>query len=199
MTEYTLHPDYPFVGIDYGSKMAGTTAIAWVDGEGKLVTDQSEKKRDADAWLKTLIKDLAPGAVYLDAPLSLPGSYYGKSADYFYRECDRILGAMSPMFLGGLTARAMKLAADLPMSVHETYPAALVKALLLSAYYKKKDKEALKDFFRTWTAVAPKSLQGNLPPNWHQMDALLAWHSGWRHAQGKAQLIGRPSEGVIVV
>jgi uncharacterized protein len=50
--------------------------------------------------------------VCIDAPLSLPGVFTGLAGcdDYFYRASDRALRAMSPMFLGGLTARAMRLA-----------------------------------------------------------------------------------------
>ena len=97
-------------GVDYGSKMAGTTVVA-VARERQIDLLQSGRKQDADAWLLETAVAQQPDHIFLDAPLSLPGVYRhlpGRS-DYFYREADRELQAMSPMFLGGLTARAMQL------------------------------------------------------------------------------------------
>ena len=46
--------EYIFAGVDYGSKMAGTTVVACYDGKS-LCFFSSEKKKDADAFLlKTL-------------------------------------------------------------------------------------------------------------------------------------------------
>lgn len=130
------------VGIDYGSKLAGTTVLCW-EQDGQLHYQQSEKKKDADQWLIQLIQELSPPEVFIDAPLSLPAAYHGKGEDFFYRDCDRELRAMSPMFLGGLTARAMKLRHLLsPQQIvfQETYPAELVRNLpdLKECYLKKK-------------------------------------------------------------
>ena len=98
------------IGIDYGSKMAGTTVIAYLKS-GKLHFAQSQKKKDADLFVENWVAQHQPRAIFLDAPLSLPGVYTEPEAydDYFYRAGDRLLRAMSPMFLGGLTARAMRL------------------------------------------------------------------------------------------
>jgi hypothetical protein len=101
------------LSIDYGSKLAGTTAVCF-EKNNQLHLAQSVKKQDADAWLRQLISTKKPAAVYIDAPLSLPGVYRGEGSDYFYRAGDRAVGAMSPMFLGGLTARAMQLRAAFP-------------------------------------------------------------------------------------
>jgi predicted nuclease with RNAse H fold len=100
------------VGIDYGAKLAGTTVAAWNEN-GSLHWKCSGKKQDADKWLEEKLLQLRPDLIFMDAPLSLPGVYSGQGTDYFYREGDRALGAMSPMFLGGLTARAMQLKANL--------------------------------------------------------------------------------------
>ncbi len=103
----SLHMD--FIGIDFGAKTAGTTVICQQEG-GFFRFHRCEKGDDADAWLDERVSMFAPSAIYIDAPLSLPGAYFGKGQDYFYRSADRLAGGMSPMFLGGLTARAIRLA-----------------------------------------------------------------------------------------
>ncbi len=183
-------------GIDYGSKLAGTTCICFRDGT-RLKILQSKKGEDADLFIATWAKDHMPTHVFLDAPLSLPSVYSGKGTDYFYREADRQVGAMSPMFLGGLTARAMRLRSLLaPANIHtvEVYPAALVKELSLQKHYKKD------------IALFKKALKTHLPlaallpiANWHQADSALAWCSGERFLLGTANLIGQVDEGVIVI
>ncbi|MEO1517559.1 MAG: DUF429 domain-containing protein [Bacteroidota bacterium] len=188
------------VGIDYGSKLAGTTVLCW-EQDGQLHYQQSEKKKDADQWLIQLIQELSPPEVFIDAPLSLPAAYHGKGEDFFYRDCDRELRAMSPMFLGGLTARAMKLRHLLsPQQIvfQETYPAELVRNLpdLKECYLKKKAMRA--DFLDKLQQLLPHPIH-TMPTNWHQADAILAWMSGWRHQQNKAKQIGRPEEGLIII
>ena len=128
-------------GIDYGSKLAGTTVICFDENE-KLNFRQSEKKQDADAFLEKLISEKQPDSVFIDAPLSLPNAYFGKGEDYFYRKCDREVGGMSPMFLGGLTARAIKLKSksETPeCPFYEIYPAQLVR-VLFPDFIKQKSK-----------------------------------------------------------
>lgn len=88
------------LGIDYGSKLAGTTAICYQEGDA-LTIIQSEKKQDADRFINDTVESLKPEQIFIDAPLSLPAAYFGNGDDYFYRDCDRQLKAMSPMFLGG--------------------------------------------------------------------------------------------------
>ena len=103
------------LGIDYGSKTSGFTAAAGYSSKGVVQVHQSTKGKDADAWLLDLIKNLKPKYIAIDAPLSIPGVFIDPASfnNYHYRECDRLAGAMSPMFLGGLTARAMQLSAKL--------------------------------------------------------------------------------------
>jgi len=185
------------LGIDYGSKMAGTTAICYQEGE-ELVVVQSEKKKDADLFIKEKVSILKPKQIFIDAPLSLPGAYFGNGEDYFYRACDRQLKAMSPMFLGGLTARAMKLAKtfeDQGIQCYESYPAALVRDNNeLQLKYQKKS---------TVNTPLIKSLSKLIGlklkriDNYHQIDSVLCWFIGKRHLSGDAKLAGIQSEGQI--
>ncbi|MCB0521768.1 MAG: DUF429 domain-containing protein [Lewinellaceae bacterium] len=184
------------LGIDYGSKLAGTTVICW-DKDEKLYLAQSEKKQDADAFLQQHIEALRPGAVFMDAPLSLPGVYHQKGDDYFYRACDKATQAMSPMFLGGLTARAMRLRSQFPdLAFYETYPAQLVRTLFPENDFYKKENPAL--FAEQLAAWLPFPLTAVLS-NWHQVDGMLAWLSGWRFSKGNALKYGKEEEGLIVV
>lgn len=187
-----------WIGVDYGSKVAGTTAACFLEGE-RLTILQTEKKEDADKWLRALVEKLKPSHVLIDAPLSLPGGFFGKNSEYFYRQCDKETRAMSPMFLGGLTARAIKLK-DCTNRINfvETYPSYLIKRILgWEECYRKKEKigkEAIERFERIlpYSFIQP-------PTNWHQFDAVACWFSGWRLHQGEALFIGEVSEGIITI
>lgn len=187
-----------WIGVDYGSKIAGTTVICYEE-KGKLCLLQSEKKKDADLFISNFIETHQVKEVYLDAPLSLPAAYHGRGSDYFYRICDRVTKAMSPMFLGGLTARAMKLAASHKEVVFkETYPGYLIRTVLdykelypkKSAYDPRLHQQLAKDY---------KLKYKQAPLNWHQLDAVSCWISGWRHESGQGVLLGEAEEGVIWV
>ena len=184
-----------FIGIDYGSRKAGTTVLCWKE-KGLLHVEQSGKNRDADAFILQRIQKTCPEAVYIDAPLSLPMVYRRSGEDYFYRASDRAVGAMSPMFIGGLTARAMKLKAmleQIDIKVYEIYPARLVKDISIASEYKKDLKTFVKELERKAQITCP-SLK-----NWHQVDAVLAWYSGLRHQKGISKSYGRREEGTIIV
>ena len=186
----------PFVGIDFGAKTAGTTVVC-LERQGRLLFLATTKGQDADAWLSAEINSLRPTAVYLDAPLSLPGVYRGAGTDYFYRACDREVQAMSPMFLGGLTARAMKLRSQFQeIPFFEIYPGHFVRRHLPQAKEYKKD--GLERFQARLAEYLPVPWQV-APADWHQVDAALAWLSGWRHRMGSADCYGRPEEGLIWV
>ncbi|WP_162052381.1 DUF429 domain-containing protein [Pontibacter pamirensis] len=192
------------MGVDYGAKQSGTTAAAMLV-QGHLQVWQSAKGQDADRWLLELVQELQPNVIYLDAPLTLPKVYtqstHSPTSDYFYRQADRELQAMSPMFIGGLTARAIKLRfqlAEKGIAVLETYPSALIRQLLPQLPGYKKSLAALPHF--------SEALQGLLqynsiktPQNWHQLDALLAWFSGYRHQLGQSLLYGDAREGRVIV
>lgn len=191
-------------GIDFGAKLAGTTAVAGVQDE-HLHLWQSIKGQDADAWLEKLVQVQQLNAIFIDAPLSLPQVYTSivppQSADYFYRQADRELKAMSPMFLGGLTARAMRLRArfaEQGIALLETYPSHAVKLLLPHLQGYKKDLEQLQAYIKAVQGLLPLPLQ-QAPVNWHQFDAVLAWLSGYRHSKHQARLYGDAREGCIIV
>jgi len=185
-------------GIDFGAKKAGTTAVCFFDDSAWKIF-QSSKNEDADIFLEKTIASLGPERIFIDAPLSLPVVYTSNvqppEADYHYRVCDREAGAMSPLFLGGLTARAIRLRsiwAENGIGIFETYPKLLAHSLGLSAY--KNDLA---------TCMEQISMKLGLDPlpemkNWHQADAFLAWISGLRHEQGRFNQLGNEKEGIIV-
>ena len=199
MEEKTRH-----MGVDYGAKQAGTTAAA-VLVHGQLRVWQNPAGQDADKWLHELVQQQQAKVVYIDAPLSLPFIYgqaiHTTTPDYFYRQADRELQAMSPMFIGGLTARAIQLRAQLAqegVAVLETYPSALVRLLLPELQSYKKEPAALPAFAAALQGLLPVQLQEQ-PQNWHQFDAALAWLSGYRHEAGQSVLYGDAREGRIIV
>jgi uncharacterized protein len=194
---------FPFIGVDYGSKLSGTTVVANFDG-AKWTFAHSEKKKDADQFLLEWVSQRQPEQIFLDAPLSLPAVYAQNTDkdDYFYRAADRALGAMSPMFLGGLTARAMRLKQQflkLGAQTYEAYPGALARELGLTAAGYKKEEAALPDLLQLLAPELPLPVAPELVVNRHAFDALLAWITGWRYLQGKNLQFGDPEEGVIFV
>ncbi|TPE43235.1 DUF429 domain-containing protein [Pontibacter mangrovi] len=193
------------IGVDFSEKLSGNTAVA-MEEDGQLRVWQCERKADADAWLLKLIREKRPKAVFIDAPLTLPKVYTDQAAaspeaDFFFRKADREVQAMSPMFLGGMTARAMKLRTQLAaegVAVLETYPSQACRFLLpqLSGY--KKGLEGIDAYAHALQEVSHVKLQ-QMPTNWHQVDAILCWLSGKRHLNGKSVLYGDATEGRIIV
>lgn len=182
------------VGIDFGAKNAGTTAICY-EIENELQIHISKKNKNADHFIHEHLNFLHPEKVFIDAPLSLPLAYYGKSKDFFYRKVDKELQAMSPMFLGGLTARAMQLKANFPkITFFETYPKYLVKTLELQNYYKKNTVVFTKELNSLVPFLIPKT-----ELNWHEIDAILAWFSGFRFSQKQVIVFGDESEGFVYI
>lgn len=193
-----------FVGIDYGSKLAGTTVIAFQGASGVLELATSTARRDADRFLLDWCRQHRPRRLFIDAPLSLPGVYRELSGfdDYFYRRSDRALSAMSPMFLGGLTARAMQLRATLEgegIAVYEVYPGGLASRLSLNRDEYKQSKAHIPAILEALAPFFPTLPEAPAIPTWHHVDALLAWLSGWRHEQGRHRQYGDPTEGLILV
>ncbi len=185
------------VGIDYGSKVAGTTVICYPEND-TLTFLQSKKKEDADQMIIDWVKENSPSMIMLDAPLSLPIVYTDTSSgnSYHYRQCDRELKAMSPMFLGGLTARAMQLRANLSeYTIYETYPKQVLNHRFAD----------LKEFYKVDIEMFSAKLSERLPiqyevtpDNWHKVDSSLAWYAGYLHNQGTGESVGDVSEGVIL-
>ncbi|MDX1628235.1 MAG: hypothetical protein R3345_06015 [Fulvivirga sp.] len=185
-----------FVGIDYGSKVAGTTVICYEESPGSIDFLQSKKGQDADQMIFDFLDRYKIEKVFMDAPLSLPGVYKkpDKYKDYFYREADRLTRAMSPMFLGGLTARAMRLDAETSAQFFESYPKGIVNEYNLEEFYK---KEILS--FIASLKVYLNDYQIPVITNWHQVDALLTFLIGIRYLKGNHKCFGTKEEGEIIV
>lgn len=188
-------------GVDYGSKLAGTTVVAFLAG-ADVKMKAAVKGRDADKMLLELFREHKPSLVAIDAPLSLPGVFTGVRGcqDYFYRACDKETKAMSPMFLGGLTARAMKLADQLRLmgtKVIEVYPVRLGQQLGLDTFgYRKKEPnlKALLAALQQQTGLDISEVHGLTG---HHIDAALALHIANKYISGRAECFGRQEEGII--
>lgn len=189
-------------GIDFGSKLAGTTVVAYAVG-GQLHFKTSAKKQDADEMIRQLAWEHRPALIGIDAPLSLPGVYTAKPGfdDHFYRLCDKETKAMSPMFLGGLTARAMKLAGILQAhgtELIEVYPVYTGTELGLKAYGYRSKTPDLGKITDALTAHSGLSLGADsYKLTGHHIDAWLALITTRNYQQGKAQQAGAAAEGLI--
>ncbi len=195
-------------GIDYGSKLAGTSVVARYNA-GEVSLYQSEKKKSADDFILQLLAEYSStnDIIALDAPLSLPRVYSepepAKSidGDFHYRACDREVNAMSPLFLGGLTARAMYLNAQLKhkgLRVYEVYPKMVAHKEGLAELYNMRKKEAtLKHKVALLLAEKYEFNLSEFPENLHALDALLALAGGMKIKKGQAAAWGNASEGLI--
>lgn len=189
------------IGIDFGSKLAGTTVLAY-GHKGKISLQRSIKGKDADRMILDFAESHDLKMVGIDAPLSLPAVYSNQPdhKDYFYRQCDRELKAMSPMFLGGLTARAMRLKDtlnEMDIEVFEVYPVQTARLFGLEAYgYRSKNA----NYVGMLSALESRGCvlnDGEQVNTNHDIDALLALDAVSRIIGGKAISIGEPSEGLI--
>ena len=185
------------IGIDFGARTSGNTAVCFLD-HGMLRFLHSPKDIDGDAWLEETVSQLHADAIYIDAPLSLPGAYVGRGDDYFFRVADRQSKGMSPMFLGGLTARAMRLAAGWrkqDIAVHEAYPAALIRHAWEGL--KVEPRKAIpKHKLRIMSGMV--MMPPPAPADRHEADAWLCWVIGHRHLRGAAIAYGTEQEGLIL-
>ena len=106
---------------------------------------------------------------------------------------------MSPMFLGGLTARAMRLNSQTKeIKFIETYPGYLIRNVLeLKPHYSKRKTydPAIEHHLASKYNLVLKEPLGN----WHQLDALACWVSGYRFFHNKAIKFGDESEGQIII
>ncbi len=192
-------------GIDYGSKLSGNTVISILKGN-KIYFMAVDKDTDADEFIYNAVLHFKPDIIFLDAPLSLPGIYTNKTGDnYHFRQADLDLCAMSPMFLGGLTARAIQLKhrieKDTKTKVYETFPRAQARNYELEKHGYKKRKSNL--------VVCRNKLREKLNPKlfidcqdvktWHHLDALLALYGAMRFVMGQALPYGIEEEGLIYV
>jgi len=190
-------------GIDYGKKHSGNTVIC--ERRGKEVRFfQAEKNKDADRFILDRLRGSPPLRIFIDAPLSLPGAFCDESRydDFFFRQCDQQIRGMSPMFLGGLTARAIRLKSivsgmDIPMM--EAYPGGLSRQLKLKDYGYRRGKEKLGECADIILESAQLDVDTNLILSWHHIDALLALVTAIRHEQGLSYTYGNPDEGLVYI
>lgn len=199
-----------FAGIDYGSKTSGNTVVCYHDGQA--IHFYEADKKDADLFIIDWITKRQSvqnhpmlTTVFLDAPLSLPAVYHSVVgfSNYHYRHCDMTLRAMSPMFLGGLTARALELKqclrAKMNVETLEVYPKALAQILLQDLYHKKLTTNEIEALCRMLSKVIPELCLAQYPKTQHQFDALLAWVSGYRFLNQQHLVFGDLQEGTIIV
>jgi len=191
-------------GIDFGSKLTGNTVIALFNGDEILFLDV-DKGVDADKFILNAAEHFKPALIFLDAPLSLPGVYRGLEGctNYHFRHADLETRAMSPMFLGGLAARAMELKAKLEQggaTVKETYPRLMARRYDLKARGYKTHQMALKDCREFISQAFKEGIKCQLKDikTWHHFDALLALMSALNYQQGQAEEYGQADEGQIV-
>lgn len=192
-------------GIDYGSKLSGNTVIAILK-EHQIYFMDVDAKVDADQFIRNAVDHFKPELVFIDAPLSLPGVYrqLPDFTDYHFRVADRDTKAMSPMFLGGLAARAMEIKQfleDQDIEVKETYPRLIANRFELKSIGYKTNKSALKEC----TKQIKNCLKGPLEfscsevRTWHHLDALLALMSALAYKCGDFSTYGDPREGLIYI
>ncbi len=190
-----------YAGVDYGNKISGTTVLVYVLNN-QILFSQCEKKKDADVFLMTELVRLNCTHIFIDAPLSLPGALNNPATtdDYFFRPCDRELKAMSPMFIGGLTARAIQLRHRLEKwgaALYEVHPSSFARHNNFAAIGY---KETVKNIPAVMNALvpflAPFELKDNLT-NWHQVDALMCFIIGKKYFNNSVSSAGSIEQGII--
>jgi predicted nuclease with RNAse H fold len=191
------------VGINYGFKYSGTTVICYnTFHEVRFIV--SSKNSDADSFIMNEILNIDPDVVLIDAPLSLPGVYnhINGYADYFFRKCDSEMQSASPMFVGGLTARAIGLKKqlnDFGFQVFETYPRKMLELLSLPVQIYKQTIADLDWMLDIFTKKVCISLNKRIITTWHHFDSLLAFLSGLRYMSQQTRVYGRADEGLVYV
>lgn len=192
-------------GIDYGSKLSGNTVIAILQ-EHQIFFLDVDAKVDADQFIRNAAEHFKPEIIFIDAPLSLPGVYrYPEQySDFHFRVADRETQAMSPMFLGGLAARAIELKRkleDQKIEVKETYPRLMAHRFKLKPLGYKSNRASLKECTQQLKNCMRESLSfkcGDVK-TWHHLDALLALLSAMSYSCGDYTTYGDPQEGLIFI
>lgn len=197
--------DKVLFGIDFGSKLTGSTVIAIFQHPRILFMDV-DKGVDADGFILNAADHFKPSHVFIDAPLSLPGVYKNIKGcnNYHFRHADLDLKAMSPMFLGGLAARAMQLKNQLEENgaeVFETYPRILANRFDLPSIGYKGSNQGLKCCRSQIVERFHEDIEINACDitTWHHLDALMALMSAMNFDQGCADSFGREDEGLIFI
>jgi predicted nuclease with RNAse H fold len=192
-------------GINYGSKLCGNTVIAILN-INKIYFLHVDADTDADEFIVNATNHFKPDVVFLNAPLSLPARCCGKKGnDFHFRKADVAIKAISPMFLGGVAARAMELKARLEESkgtkVYETHTKTQAcNYKLIEEGYKKDDANLI---------ACRNTLKEKLSPQlffdcqdiktWEHLDAMLSLFSAMRFVMGHADTYGDTKEGLIYI
>lgn len=194
---------YKFIGLQLGPQRTTPLTIAF-EQEGQLLTGSSKAGEDVEKFLLKYLLGGPVKQVFVGAPLSLPAAYFQPKLynDYLYRACDRELNSDSPMVLGGLTARAIRLKAILEaqgIKTYETNTSHQLKRMALSIA-----PQAELDVHKTALLARVQEETGlSIPPErierWDQAHALLAFVAGYRYQQGKSEVFGLEKEGFIIV
>ena len=188
-------------GIDYGKKLSGNTVICQKKGS-EVNFFKVGINQDADQFILDHMHKHQPDVIFIDAPLSLPAAFYDpeKHDNYFFRRCDQELGAMSPMFLGGLTARAIRLKTIIEKQgiiIRETYPKALARRMGLKEQGYRQGKEHISGCIDRLEEIAHLEVDHGALQSWHHLDALLALVSAIRFEQSLGFTFGDAGEGLI--
>ena len=191
-------------GIDYGARMSGTTVIGLTDESLKVDFFHCPLKIDADLFIKEILVSKNVEKAFIDAPLSLPGVYTDPDSfeNYFFREADLQTKAMSPMFIGGLSARAIKLSKELEqkrIETFEVYPAIWAQRFNLKNLQYKKKKLNIPVVARELDQQLPFEFIISKVDSWHHVDSLLALYSGYRYLNNKHESFGKAAEGLIII
>lgn len=198
--------NHTLFGIDYGSKLSGNTVISILKNTKIYFLDVDENV-DADQFILNAARHFEPDVITLNAPLSLPGVYCQTDgcSNHQFRKADEELCTVSPMVIGGLTARAIELKAqiekELPTKVFETCSKAQAKNYDLCNLGYKKNKMGL----LTCRNVLSSKLNPNIMFNcmdiksWNHIDAFLALISSMRIVTGHALPFGDEKEGLVYV
>ncbi|GJQ63718.1 MAG: hypothetical protein SCALA702_27710 [Melioribacteraceae bacterium] len=117
------------LGIDLGGRTTNKTAVSLLDSENRSVEvysseDVGRVTAKNDANFINFVNNLNADIIGIDAPLSLPDF---TKPDYLYRKADKVAGALSPMTIGEITARAIFLSHNLNAPTFEVYPKSLLK------------------------------------------------------------------------
>lgn len=190
------------IGIDLAGSPRHDTGACVIEGPRRLRAAVLHSDRE----VLEFIQPLHPQLVVIDAPLSLPrgrATIEDRSGPHL-RECDRELVRRKipffPLTLGPmrmLTVRGMRLAKTLARKgfpVVEGYPGGAQD--ILGIPRKRAGRDALQRGLRA------QGLGGDLerrPLSHDELDAVtIAW-VGWCFQKGRGNLIGDPSEGLMLL
>ena len=212
------------VGIDLaaGRGVTALAALALEPGRAPRVATLAHPATDGDILAEAV--RLRPAVIALDAPLTLPGPvaaalagapWSGHDSPYTRAaERDpiwRMLGArpLPVSFLGGLTFRAIPLAARLRAALPdatliEVFPTATLRALEarsagdgLGAKTSVEARRATQSTLAAWVAGLPSVEAGPLDAD--ALDAVAAALTAAAFVHGAGAAVGNPAEGCIIV